>query len=135
MITYNSVNLIIENGSGIMANVSSETEMKECEIKFDDGRKIRFTGILLAEMDNSIRINVNKIEVEHTFWKKYKLYKTKSNKFALYYATFMHSNIQKEKYKDFVSKTGLIEYAIKRNDTLLFKLLTKAAISVIIEID
>ena len=50
---YNSVNLIIDYGSEIMANVSEESEMKECEIKLNDGRIIQFTGKFLTEIDDS----------------------------------------------------------------------------------
>ncbi len=135
MITYNSVNLIIDYGSEIMANVSDESEMKECEIELNDGRIIQFTGKFLTEIDDSKRIGVGGKELESIVWRKYKLYKTISNQYIFYKANYTRSNIDKEKYKSFPTEQELVDYAIKKDETLIFVLLKKTEIPIIIKID
>ena len=118
-----------------MSNAKSETSMEEIKVIMDDGRVLQIRGKLVAEIDNSMGVDVVGKEYERNFWKKYKLYMTQSSKFVLYYAEMYRSRFQKEKYKVFTSEQELIEHAIKKEKKLIFNLLKKAAISVIIEID
>ena len=74
-------------------------------------------------------------ELESIVWRKYKLYKTISNQYIFYKANYTRSNIDKEKYKSFPTEQELVDYAIKKDETLIFVLLKKTEIPIIIKID
>ncbi|MFX1395174.1 MAG: hypothetical protein ACFFAH_16645 [Promethearchaeota archaeon] len=104
------------------------------DMKMDDGRILRFNGKLLAEIDDS-RVEGLEEEIERDFWQMYKLYITDNAKFIIYHAVRWKSTFEQEKYKIFSDKQELIEYAIKKEKRLLFKLLKKAKIPIIIEVE
>ena len=111
--------------------------MTDMKVKMNNGRILQFQGILLGEINNHWGETIHEIPemIEHSFWKEYFLYKTKGNALILYIILHTKQSIEKEKYKVFLSEQELIQYAIKKDDRILFILLDKAEIPIIINIE
>ncbi len=114
--------------------MAANNDIKDFELKLDDGRVLRFVGKLLGEADDLWDVGV-KGKYKKTFWNKYSLYKTINDNFILYHASCIKEEYKEEEYQDFPDLQKLIDYVKKQNKRVLYMLLKNADIPLVIDID